>query len=420
MAFCGKTALVLSLFCIPMACHAENPFSDVPAGHWAYESVGKLVSAGILEGYGDGTFRGDRLITRYEMARMVAQAMAKGANVDRLASEFGEELETLGVRVGNLEKRTDNVRITGEVRAHFASLGGAVRTPKYLNCNRLEEIRSRIAFNGRVNDGWEYVGGIENIQYLDEDKPVGDEQTRFREAYLKGRVGGVRLTAGRFNLVRDTEGNVYDDQFDGLKFSYGNKYRIGGYYGRPSVSRARETAVALLSDGGWRKAYGLDFSASLGKSFGLSLGFDKFSDSSKGFDDNFVYDVGLRYSVGKFGIGGNYYKSDSESARNKDGFSCSVSYGRVDPRKPGSWDIGYSYYRLGDGVNIANGMDGPSEFFTEGFKNVSGGGFKGSRVAFHYALSRNIVFGSQYFDLKGIDVHSFGAKSFWNELKFYF
>ena len=56
---------------------AANPFSDVPAGHWAYQSVAKLAQQGIIEGYGDNTFRGDRNITRYEMAQMIAKAMAK-------------------------------------------------------------------------------------------------------------------------------------------------------------------------------------------------------------------------------------------------------------------------------------------------------------------------------------------------------
>ena len=68
--------------------YAANPFADVPAGHWAYESINKLAAAGVIEGYGDGSFRGDRLMTRYEMAQIVAKAMAQGANVDSLAAEL--------------------------------------------------------------------------------------------------------------------------------------------------------------------------------------------------------------------------------------------------------------------------------------------------------------------------------------------
>ena len=101
--------------------YAANPFSDVPAGHWAYDSIYRLAQAGVIEGYGDDTFRGDRLMTRYEMAQIVAKAMAKGANVEKLAAEFADELDALGVRVAALEKKQDNVRITGEARFHYTT-----------------------------------------------------------------------------------------------------------------------------------------------------------------------------------------------------------------------------------------------------------------------------------------------------------
>ena len=106
---------------VTASAYAANPFSDVPAGHWAYDSVNKLAAAGIVDGYGNGTFGGDRLMTRYEMAQIVAKAMAKGANVDRLAAEFADELDSLGVRVAALEKKSDNVKINAQIRAHYQS-----------------------------------------------------------------------------------------------------------------------------------------------------------------------------------------------------------------------------------------------------------------------------------------------------------
>ena len=69
---------------ITASAYAANPFSDVPAGHWAYDAVNKLAAEGVVEGYPDGTYGGDRLMTRYEMAQIVAKAMANGANVDSL------------------------------------------------------------------------------------------------------------------------------------------------------------------------------------------------------------------------------------------------------------------------------------------------------------------------------------------------
>ena len=109
---------------ITASAYAANPFSDVPAGHWAYDAVNKLAAEGVVEGYPDGTYGGDRLMTRYEMAQIVAKAMAKGVNVDKLAAEFAGELDSLGVRVANLEKKADSVRITGQIRYEYGDRSG--------------------------------------------------------------------------------------------------------------------------------------------------------------------------------------------------------------------------------------------------------------------------------------------------------
>ena len=126
-----KKSLVLAMAMalgVTASAYAANPFSDVPAGHWAYDSVAKLAAAGVVDGYADGAFAGDKLITRYEMAQIVAKAMAKGADCDKLAAEFADELDTLGVRVAKLEKGADAVKITGQIRYHFQPhQGGGIR-----------------------------------------------------------------------------------------------------------------------------------------------------------------------------------------------------------------------------------------------------------------------------------------------------
>ena len=166
-----KKSLVLAMAMalgVTASAYAANPFSDVPAGHWAYDSINKLAAAGVIEGYGDTTFGGDKLMTRYEMAQIVAKAMAKGANVDKLAAEFADELDNLGVRVANLEKKADNVKVTGEMRYHYVDNDGDVEGYK-------TELRSRIWVNGQINDDWKYTGMIENIQNLKDN--AGNEDT---------------------------------------------------------------------------------------------------------------------------------------------------------------------------------------------------------------------------------------------------
>ena len=169
-----KKSLVLAMAMalgVTASAYAANPFSDVPAGHWAYDSVNKLAAAGIVDGYGNGTFGGDRLMTRYEMAQIVAKAMAKGANVDRLAAEFADELDSLGVRVAALEKKSDNVKINAQIRAMYQSYDKGT----WKGTNHTSTLRSRIWLNGQINEDWKYVGMIQNQQDLIND--AGDEKT---------------------------------------------------------------------------------------------------------------------------------------------------------------------------------------------------------------------------------------------------
>ena len=426
----NRMGLCVTLFCVGFhnVGFADNPFTDVPAGHWAYDNIAKLEQAGVIEGYGDGTFRGDRLMTRYEMAQIVAMAMAKGANVDKLAIEFKNELDVLGLRVSDLEKKQDNVIITGDVRAHFASLSGTSSSPKVYNSNRTEKIRTRLTFQGRVNDNWDFVGRIENNHDLDTQniKTTGNqEETLFQNAYLKGRIGGVAVKAGRFDLVRDEDGNIFDNQFDGITMSYGNKYKISGYYGKPSFTDTSKMPNRIITNTpvdneGWRKCYGVNLSAELGKTISLTTGYDSFIDNENGFDDNHIFDASLKYHSGKVTLGLSGFRSGSDTAKNKDGVVVSFKYNKAFAKKPKSWDFVATYYKLGDGVNIMNTMNGDANLFTERYKDISGGGFKGYQFGIHYVLAKNMVLGLEYYNLKGISNSDFTAKTFWSEIQVYF
>ncbi|MDK8253168.1 MAG: S-layer homology domain-containing protein [Dialister micraerophilus] len=75
-------------------------FPDVPENHWAYEYVKELAKQGVIDGYPDGTFKGDRMMTRYEFAAMLYKAMQKGINVNKkILDEFEVELERFRIDV---------------------------------------------------------------------------------------------------------------------------------------------------------------------------------------------------------------------------------------------------------------------------------------------------------------------------------
>ena len=112
--------------------YAANPFSDVSTSDWAYQAISDLSDRGMVEGYPDGTFKGQQNITRYELAQIIARLMAKEdqmnaedrAIIDRLASEYASELENLGVRVSNLEKKVGNIAWSGDARMRYQKTNG--------------------------------------------------------------------------------------------------------------------------------------------------------------------------------------------------------------------------------------------------------------------------------------------------------
>ena len=133
--------------------YAANPFSDVSTSDWAYQAVADLSDQGVVEGYPDGTFKGENNITRYEMAQIIARLMAKEdqlnaeqrATVDKLAGEYADELDNLGVRVSNLEKKVGNIAWSGDARLRYSDSDSGKGSDKYT-------ARIRINARATVND----------------------------------------------------------------------------------------------------------------------------------------------------------------------------------------------------------------------------------------------------------------------------
>ena len=416
-----KKSLVLAMAMalgVTASAYAANPFSDVPAGHWAYDSISKLAAAGVIEGYGDDTFRGDRLMTRYEMAQIVAKAMAKGANVDKLAAEFADELDALGVRVAALEKKADNVKITGAIRYHYThgKVDDGVGSDKHVN----HGLRTRLTFTGKVNDTWNYVGLLENRQMfhdhaLPESNHVGEDgKVAWQRAYLQGRLGGVAVTAGRFSLgLGHSEDDIFSDRFDGIKVGYGDKVRFSAYYGKPSHYNWRETGG---DDQGYKKGYGVGLEGDLGKYVTLWAGWDKFENNESvkpNRDDNAVWNVGAMFKFNKdLSLAGTYAKSNDDGAIKDNGFYLDLKYKGAVAAKPGSWGLQLKYYHWGDGVLLA-GDHGWDNLWAP--TAAADGGWKGFKFGGNYAVAKNMVAEVYYWDLKGLESDK-KTKTIWTAL----
>ena len=377
-----KKSLVLAMAMalgVTASAYAANPFSDVPAGHWAYDSVNKLASAGIVDGYGNGTFGGDRLMTRYEMAQIVAKAMAKGANVDRLAAEFADELDSLGVRVAALEKKSDNVRITGQVRYDYTDYSGDIDGYR-------SKLRSRISINGQINDDWKYVGMLQNDEDLTDN--VGTEKTEFQRAYVVGKIGAVGVSAGRQNL-NVADGNIYDTRYDGVNLTFGKAVKLEAFYGKPTNS---------YKNWHFDKIYGARVNGKIG-ALNAEAGWTKFeSDATlfSGDDEDSIWNVGATYNFSdKASLGVMYLRSDVEDKDgDKDGFVVTGTLGGAKASKPGSVGLVAKYYQQAAGTAIQHTMNG------EYGPTYDGEGFKGYSVAGYYTVAKNMIAGIEYYDLK--------------------
>lgn len=384
---------------ITASAYAANPFSDVPAGHWAYDAVNKLAAEGVVEGYPDGTYGGDRLMTRYEMAQIVAKAIAKGANVDRLAAEFADELDSLGVRVANLEKKADNVRITGQIRYEYGDRNGDMQKTKGKVAQH--RLRSRIFVNGNINEDWSYTGRFENNQSLKNSS--GDDTLKFNQAYVSGRLGGVKVIAGKGDHYTGN-GFVYDDTAEFIRATYGKDVQVSAYVGKP---------VTTASDYGYEKMWGGEVSGKIGR-LTLAAGYDEFKDSkgsadaysggyvpAKKGDDNGIWNVSAKYKFDDFTLGATYLHSDVDVYNSPyndvdtDGYVISANYKGADKNKPGSWGLFANYYDQGAGTFVAHTMyPGDWGYYMDE-------GFKGYMVGGGVTLAKNMVYQLHYYDLEG-------------------
>ena len=395
-----KKSLVLAMAMalgVTASAYAANPFSDVPAGHWAYDAVNKLAAEGVVDGYPDGTYGGDKLMTRYEMAQIVAKAMAKGANVDKLAAEFADELDSLGVRVANLEKKADNVKITGEVRASYRD----VDTDAAGHDGHEGLLRSRLWVNGQINEDWSYTGMFENNQ--DFGNKTGDEKIDFARAYVEGRVGGLDVVAGRYNEVTFS-GNILDANLDMAKVSYGDKIKVSALAGKAydSVEVDEEAKKLLDSDD---RIYIGSIEAALGD-VDAYVGYFKTNSNM----DKEIWNVGASYGFGDFTLSAEYMRGDKEYENaGKDGWWADLAWKGAEADTPGSYGIHAGYYDQSPSAYINPTTD--AEYFDDGYK--------GWNVGVSYTFAKNIVGMVNYWDMESQTTNE-DAQTIFSELYFMF
>ena len=271
-----KTAMAAFFACTAISVSAANPFADVGEDSWAYQAVATLSDQGVIDGYPDGTFRGDKNVSRYELAQIIARLMAKENSLDKeqqatvakLAQEYSKDLANLGVRVAELEKKTGNTELITELRVQSVD-----RYDDIFKGEKKNEISARVRLNTitRVDDRNTIYGQLETTMGMngtdpyDVNKldPKDPEQKKIRSGYGDGELHLNRLWAtyhfgnkqakekqpygpsknligiGQFPVKMGVTGYTYDGQFKGAFVSFGD-YQQGGRF---TVAYGRATDI---------------------------------------------------------------------------------------------------------------------------------------------------------------------------------
>lgn len=261
-----KAAIAACFACAAVTVSAANPFTDVSADDWAYQAVASLSDEGVIDGYPDGTFRGDKHVTRYEIAQIVARLMAKEDTLNasqketlaKLSSQYANELKDLGVRIAELEKKRGATDLITELRVQSIDRYDNVFKG---NVQKHNELSTRVRLNTitPVNDRVHLYGQLETILDMNGKEsydvnridPKDKSQTKLRTGYGDGDFHLNRLWTtyhfgpkqdttnlpygpsknligiGQFPVKMGVTGYTYDGEVKGVFATFGD-YREGG------------------------------------------------------------------------------------------------------------------------------------------------------------------------------------------------
>ena len=331
-----------------VSAYAANPFSDVTPNDWAYQAVSTLSDQGVVEGYPDGTFKGQQNITRFEMAQIVARLLAKEdqynaeqkATVDKLAAEYADELNNLGVRVSNLENKVGNIRFSGDARLKFdevKGLGNNADEDEYtgrIRINADAQVNDTVSVHGRFLNEMDFTDGT-------------DAKTKMDRIYVAWAPSDeFSMEAGKTSLWLGQTGVLYDDTFDGVKAAYDNgKFGLEAGYGR--LANMDDSAKAVFAGNTNAESYYVQAKGQAGP-VALNAFYLDFVQSPKAetTDDVTLWGAGAGFNLGdKVVVDGDYIQNTAKFGTSDKPvlWNAGITYGGVDTDKVGSFVLTARY-----------------------------------------------------------------------------
>ena len=399
---------------------AANPFSDVPADSWAYDAVTTLAADGVIDGYPDGTYKGQNTMTRYEMAQIVARAMAKTdlekadkALVDKLAAEFAEELDNLGVRVADLEKKSDNVKWGGELRYRYCDIDRDSKAGDETHNKVLFRLEPK-AYIG--NSGWTANARLDYEMNLSTDE--NNDGVEVDRAWVEGPLFGATVQAGRVPVFT-AQGLMFDDRISGGTIAFGSdEFKTtlaAGRYNRDHDDV--DTTIGENVRDITAEYYGVQFDYTPNDNLALNAGYTALTGIDVNYfnnldgralpaygDDNTanIWYVGGKYAFDKNVAFVGEYAQNTDADDEDQAWTAELQYKGANVSDAGSWGMYAGYRQIEAYAAIAPTYD-----------DIIGAGYKGAVVGAMYVPAENILATIEYFDgeetVSGQDASKFFA-----------
>lgn len=257
-----KAILATLLATCALSASAANPFSDVDRNHWSYKAIADLSSQGVIDGYPDGSFKGDKDLSRFETAQIIARLLAKKdtlnsmqkESVNNLATAYADELKHLGVRLDNVEKKMGKTNLITEIRIsgmnRYDNVFKDTKKSHYelgarVNFNTISKITPRTTVYGQLQTFISLNGkpmyDVNADQHEDSKLHLGRffvthqfKKSKSDPRSITGPTSNI-IGVGQFPVSMGVTGYTYEGNFKGAFIQFGDANK-GGHlrlaYGR--------------------------------------------------------------------------------------------------------------------------------------------------------------------------------------------
>lgn len=447
--------LVIACFCFSsFAFAAVDQFSDVPSNHWAYAAINQLAKAGVVNGMGDGTFQGNKTMTRYEMATIVANALTKEdkvdketrALIDKLALEFANELKSLGQRVGALEKNASPLKIDGFFQVYEDFVQGPIKhvdgqngswgalDSRSLQCTDLwlnlhDQFDENTYFQGHL-----YAAMFPNVQTAEANQ--SSAFMAVQEAFVDWKFAkNLDVAAGMF-MPNLGYGTTFSTPYaEGVKLGYNedklhiNVYDTNFYVALPFISATSDSEGMNLIIGDVKYNVTKDadvtfaFSSDRTPAGGFANGAFIPGDPISGNSDYRDMAIGFEYrAIPQFTFTTEYAVNSSDNAKNNSvkylgstlgakAYFANLKYQGANPFQPGSTGIWVEYKHADPGFDPL-AMAGPQYWNTPmNYSWGAGGGqadnIQGLEFGVETTVAPHLIFTATYDDAKAVSQAAF-------------